>query len=125
MCAPTWERKLTDVIGEGSEVMEKATIICFSEIFNYATEKFGIQWNPCNDIFFDNAFEYKRCEKFYYSEWHCRVSFWEDEKAKRKANSFTKEEVLEMSEADQAQVITAAFLEDNNCANDNVRIDSQ
>lgn len=46
--------------------MGKQTInkIDFSDIFNYATEKFGIQWNPCNDMFFNNSLDYKSFNEY-------------------------------------------------------------
>lgn len=36
----------------------------FSEIFNYATEKFGIGWNPCNDMFFGSSLKYKSYNEY-------------------------------------------------------------
>jgi len=36
----------------------------FSEIFNYATKNFGIQWNPCNDMFFHNSLDYKSYNEY-------------------------------------------------------------
>lgn len=38
-------------------------VYCFSEIFRFAESRFGVLWNPCNQLFFDNTFEYKRLSK--------------------------------------------------------------
>lgn len=46
--------------------MKKVKInkIDFSEIFHYATKKYGIQWNPCNDMFFNNSLDYKSFNEY-------------------------------------------------------------
>lgn len=36
----------------------------FSEIFEYAKKKHGIEWNPCNDLFFGSVFEYGKASGF-------------------------------------------------------------
>jgi hypothetical protein len=36
----------------------------FSEIFNFAKEHYGIEWNACNDLFFDTILDYKRYNDF-------------------------------------------------------------
>ena len=33
--------------------MAKKEVIDFSSIFHYAKKKYDIEWNPCNDIFFN------------------------------------------------------------------------
>jgi hypothetical protein len=33
--------------------------IDFSDIFSYAKDKFGIEWNPANDMFFNHSLDYK------------------------------------------------------------------
>jgi hypothetical protein len=38
---------------------KRETVIPFDDIFNFATKEYGIGWNPCNDLFFGNAFEYR------------------------------------------------------------------
>ena len=38
--------------------------IDFSEIFAHATKEFGIEWNPCNDLFFDTALDYKSYNEY-------------------------------------------------------------
>lgn len=43
----------------------KKEIIGFADIFRYAKEKYDIEWNPCNDIFFNTVIEYKRVNNFY------------------------------------------------------------
>lgn len=46
-------------------VGKRVLVINFSDIFHYATKNFGIHWNPCNDLFFDNVFEYRTLTKIY------------------------------------------------------------
>lgn len=36
----------------------------FSDIFHYAEKKFGIGWNPCNDMFFGYSLEYKSYNEY-------------------------------------------------------------
>lgn len=42
----------------------KINEVDFSQIFNYATEKFKINWNPCNDMFFNNSLDYKSYNEY-------------------------------------------------------------
>jgi len=46
--------------------MNKYTInkVDFGDIFNYAKEKFGIEWNPANDMFFHGSLEYKSYNEY-------------------------------------------------------------
>lgn len=43
----------------------KMEVINFADIFYYAKEKYDIEWNPCNDIFFTTVLEYKKATNFY------------------------------------------------------------
>lgn len=43
----------------------KKEVIDFSDIFHYAKDKYGIEWNPCNDIFFNTVIKYKGATNFY------------------------------------------------------------
>ncbi len=36
----------------------------FSDIFSYAEKKFGVGWNPANDMFFGHSLTYKSHDKY-------------------------------------------------------------
>lgn len=38
--------------------------IDFSEIFNFAEEKFGVDWNRANDMFFGSSLEYQSFNEY-------------------------------------------------------------
>lgn len=44
---------------------KRQTTVDFSEIFDYAKEKHGIEWNAANNLFFRGCLEYKKTHNFY------------------------------------------------------------
>lgn len=36
----------------------------FADLFRFAKEHHGLEWNPCNDLFFHTVLEYKRHNDF-------------------------------------------------------------
>jgi hypothetical protein len=44
---------------------KRQTTVDFSEIFYYAKEKHGIEWNSANNLFFRGCLEYKSTCNFY------------------------------------------------------------
>ena len=102
--------------------MKSVKQIEFDEIFYFAEKKYGIGWNPCNDIFFGNALDYGSVSDF--CDWGAYIDpkVFGDDKNK-KASSFTKEEVLDMSDHDQSYVITAAYLESIGLEDDEIQVD--
>ena len=59
-------------------VGKRVLIIEFSDIFRYAEKEFGIHWNPCNDLFFDNVFEYRNLTKIYTIDLICDIEYFLD-----------------------------------------------
>ena len=88
--------------------MKKVIVIDFDKIFNFAEEEYGIDWNTCNDIFFNGRFEYSKHNSVDMGDWVEYVGF---EKVKDNAHDYTKEEVLAMDDNDKSYVITAIYLE--------------
>lgn len=39
--------------------MKRQNTVSFDEIFRFAKEHSGVEWNECNRIFFDDIFRYK------------------------------------------------------------------
>ena len=89
--------------------MKKVIVIDFSDIFKYAEEHYGLEWNPCNDIFFNGRLEYGKHTSVDMGDWVEYIDL--DVEQKDKAGDYTKEEVLEMDDNDKSYVITAAYLE--------------
>ena len=76
----------------------------FCEIFNYAEREFGIGWNPCNDLFFnDNALTYKSYNEYNVDE--ILENFAEGEQ-----EIFTKEEIHNMSDTKKTYAIIHHFM---------------
>jgi hypothetical protein len=46
-------------------IQQKINRVDFSDIFNYAGEKFQIGWNPSNDIFFGEVLRYESFNEYY------------------------------------------------------------
>ncbi len=92
--------------------MKNVTVVNFADLFRFAEEHYGIGWNPCNDLFFDNGrLEYTKHTSVDMGDWPEYVSFYEDGNLKDKAGDYTKEEVLAMNEDDKSYIILAAYLE--------------
>jgi len=90
------------------EIVKKAIILDFSDLFKFAEEHYGIGWNPCNDLFFNCNLDYGKHTSVDVGGWVEYVSF---EEVKDKVSEYTKEEVLAMNDYDKAYVITAIYLE--------------
>ena len=104
--------------------MKKVRQYDFCDIFHFALEKYGIHWNPCNDIFFGNAFEYRTVTDYYIEDFKGCTDLWDKEDTKEKASDYTKEEVLAMSKSDQSYLITSAYFESIGVSGE-VQIDSR
>ena len=91
--------------------MKTKLVVEFSNIFWFAEEHYGIDWNTCNDIFFNGRLEYTKHTSVDMGDWVEYVSFYDDDGVKDKAGDYTKEEVLAMNDNDKSYVITAAYLE--------------
>lgn len=106
------------------KIIKNVKRIDFDAIFNFATDKYGISWNDCNDIFFGNAFEYQAVTNYYRDDWKSYCSFYEN--IKNKASDYTVEEISKMNNYDKSYVITSAFLEENDILkNDLIQIDAR
>jgi hypothetical protein len=88
--------------------VKKVIVIEFSNIFDFAEEQYGIDWNTCNDIFFNGRFEYTKHNSVGMGDWVEYVSF---EEVKDNVQDYTKEEILAMDDYDKSYVITAIYLE--------------
>jgi hypothetical protein len=89
--------------------MKKVTVIDFAQIFKFAEEQYGIDWNSANDIFFNGRLEYTKHTSVDMGDWIEYIDLNIEEK--EKAGDYTKEEVLAMTDNDKSYVITAAYLE--------------
>lgn len=100
--------------------IKNVKMVDFDAIFNFATKKYDIQWNPCNDIFFEtDVLRYRGIIEFYVSDWAEFVSFYKN--TKPNASDYSKQEITEMSDKDKAYIILGAFFESEN-VKDNVWI---
>ena len=92
--------------------VKTVTQVGFAEIFNFATEKYGIHWNPCNDIFFGNSLDYHSVTDWQVGDWQGYTGPLKDEMSEdANASEFTKEEVLAMKDIDKSYVILDAYFE--------------
>ena len=80
----------------------------FSEIFDYADEKFGIDWDRANDMFFGNSLDYKS-----HNEFHGGTTAYYN----------SKKSFEELDEDDKGYYIINQFMLDNNL--DNLWIDNK
>ena len=96
-------------------------IFDFSDIFFFATKVYGISWNECNDVFFNNSLEYLRHTTVYPADWSGYVSFMKT--SKEKASDYTKEEVKRMSNVDKSYVVLSAYFESLNITDEEVLVD--
>ena len=103
---------------------KKVIHIDFAFIFRFAEENYGICWNRANDIFFGNAFDYKKTYNYYIGDWagYLDASIKDDFVPKEKASDYTREEVEEMSDNDKSYIITDAFFEHHGITGTNVFI---
>jgi hypothetical protein len=106
--------------------MEQASIVDFSDVFNFAKKEYGIEWNPANKIFFGNAFEYNEITsvplldkvKGYLSidEISDNLGISKELLEKRfktftnLLNFFSKEEILKLPNNEKSYLITAHYL---------------
>ena len=99
--------------------MQKITInrVNYSEIFNYATEHYGINWNPCNNLFFHTLLEFRRTSKWYIDDLaeYIENSYDEDKGEIKEEffNNITKEKVLTMEDSAKAATIMIKFMMEN------------
>jgi len=102
--------------------MKTCKIIDFSDVFKFAEDKYGIGWNPCNDVFFGNSLEYGKHTSVYPEDWAGYVGL-DDDEIKEKASDYTREEVEKMSNCDKSYIILSAYLESINITDDEVLVD--
>jgi hypothetical protein len=91
-------------------------------IFRFAEEKFGIDWNSANDVFFGNSLEYGKHTRVYPADWQANVSF-PDAGLKEKASEYTMEDVEQMTDIDKSYVILTAYFESLGVDDDEVLVD--
>lgn len=48
--------------------LTKKNTVSFADIFHYAEKHFGMHWNKCNDVFFDDLFDYQGHRELYLEE---------------------------------------------------------
>lgn len=85
----------------------------FTEIFHFAKEKYGIEWNPANDLFFST--ELLRCgtiHEVHPAEMPSYIDFMTKNNFK-KSSDVPREVFDAMEPMDQARVILLAFGEVN------------
>ncbi len=78
----------------------------FSEIFHYAEKEFGIGWNPCNDLFFDNALDYKSYNEFHVGDILLYLEL-DDDNGNR---NLSKEEIMELDDYEKSHAIIHHFM---------------
>ncbi len=101
-------------------MMKQLKVFDFSDIFNYATKNYGISWNACNDVFFNNSLEYQRHTTVYPKDWTGYVSF---ESVKDNASDYTVDEVNDMDDLDKSYVVLSAYFESLNINDSEVLVD--
>lgn len=74
--------------------------VYFSEIFYYARDKFNVDWNRANDMFFDNSLNYQSYNTYELNE---PLEYIEEDKP-----------FEELSEEDKGYYIINQFMIDNN-----------
>jgi hypothetical protein len=85
----------------------------FSEIFEFAKEKYGIEWNPANDLFFrTELLRYGTVHEVHPAEMPSYIDFMYKNKLK-KSSDISAEKFANMKPMDQARVILLAFGEAN------------
>ena len=101
--------------------MKTLKIFEFDEIFHYAENEYGIDWNTCNDVFFGNSLEYQRHTTVYPADWAAYIDLKLE--VKDKASDYTKDEVNAMTGNDKSYVILSAYFESINVTDGEVLVD--
>lgn len=86
---------------------------CFTEIFMFAEDEFGIGWNPCNDLFFNGPIEYRNVTNLDIDEMVEYLSgdiVNDNYDLPKPFSEYTKDEILEMDDKDKAYFIIAKFM---------------
>ncbi len=78
--------------------MYKKKRVDFSEIFHYAEEKFNVDWNRANDMFFNNSLNYKSFNEFFDGT----SEYYDGEK-----------KFIELDESDKGYYIINQYMKDN------------
>ena len=102
--------------------MKTCKVFDFSDIFKFAEHHYGIGWNPCNDVFFNNSLEYGKHTSVYPADWAAYIGL-DDDEIKAKASDYTREEVEKMSNLDKSYIILSAYFESLNITDDEVLVD--
>jgi hypothetical protein len=97
------------------------TVECF-DIFNFAKEKYGIEWNACCDMFHrGSALTYKETNEFEpnimceYIDLECELDDEETYDTLKVFNSITDEDVKAEEDDDRkAYLIIVRFMQENN-----------
>ena len=88
--------------------IKKYDTVNFSYIFYYAKDKFDIELNPANDMFFDSgALTYKG-----YNVYHISQTF--DDTNISLEDEITKESLRGLSDYQKSSVIIGSFMKDHN-----------
>ena len=81
----------------------------FSDLFNWVTENYGIEWNECNDVFFGNSLTFGS-----YDEVCCGdgISYTDIYDIGKESWDLTKEEVMALSPSDRGYVLIDIYLKE-------------
>jgi hypothetical protein len=109
------------VDAKGRRAMKIMKVFDFSDIFHYAEKHYGISWNECNDVFFNNSLEYQRHTTVYPNDWKGYVDL--EMTLKNKASDYTKDEVKVMTDLDRSYVILSAYFESLGIKDNEVLVD--
>lgn len=85
----------------------------FAEIFFYAEEKFGVDWNRANDMFFDNSLKYKSHNEFVRGELGIHIELTKEQEEAFDKGETPKIDFHELSEEDKGYYIIEQFMIDN------------
>jgi len=81
----------------------------FYEIFNFAKEKYGVEWNPANDLFFKTGIlRYRTIHEVHPAEMPSYFDFKFE-----KSSDISAEQLAAMKPIEKARIILLAFGEAN------------
>ena len=101
--------------------MKTLKVFNFADIFHFAEKQYGIEWNKCNDVFFNGSLEYSKHCTVYPSDWSAYIDL--ELESKDNASDYTSEEVEAMTDCDKSYVILSAYFESLNISDDEVLVD--
>ena len=101
--------------------MKTLKVFDFADVFHFAEKHYGIDWNSCNDVFFNNSVEYGKHSNVYPSDWAAYIDL--ELIKKDNASDYTSNEVEAMTDCDKSYVILSAYFESLNISADEVLVD--